>query len=228
MIWCCAVWPRLRPPRRTSHRIPDVRPLLYALVLLNVVFFAWANWIDVPAPPSAPAPALPALHLVANNGTEASPAGPRCVAVGPFTEAAGAADASAALVTKGLHPRDRLVEAQSADGFWVYLQFTDAAARRRAVARLQSAGIRDAASMGQPELADRISVGVFSERDRAERRASQVKALGFEPEIEARQRTSSAHWLDVDLGAADSMPRIEDLSLKPGLTMADCPPKTEG
>lgn len=55
-----------------------MRAAFYALLLLNVVFFGWAHWIDVPSAPTpaAPARALPTLALVPSdaggNNTEAA------------------------------------------------------------------------------------------------------------------------------------------------------------
>jgi hypothetical protein len=53
-----------------------MRSAFYALLLVNVVFFAWARWIDAPpaqAPPAA-ARALPTLALIPDGqGAEAAP-----------------------------------------------------------------------------------------------------------------------------------------------------------
>jgi hypothetical protein len=40
---------------------------------------------------------------------------------------------------------------------------------------------------------------VFSDYNRAERRAQEIRALGLEPRIDDRKRAGSVYWLDVDL-----------------------------
>jgi len=100
-------------------------------------------------------------------------------------------------------------------------------------AELQNAfpGIHDAASMPQPEMSDRVSVGVFADQAHAVKRAEQVRALGFKPTLGLRQRTVPAHWLDFELKSGDSDPQPVELigtPIRPGLglgpvKLADCP-----
>jgi hypothetical protein len=82
----------------------------------------------------------------------------------------------------------------------VYIgDLTDAAAQQRALARLQQGGIQDAVAMTDPEHADRVAVGIFSDQARAVRRAEQVRALGFKPVLDLHQRVRRIYWLDMDL-----------------------------
>jgi hypothetical protein len=52
----------------------------------------------------------------------------------------------------------------------------------------------------------RISLGLFTERPRALRRMDEVRALGFEPGIEERQRTGTVYWIDVDVDSPGQLP----------------------
>jgi len=45
----------------------------------------------------------------------------------------------------------------------------------------------------------RVSVGLFSKRERAERRAVAVKRMGLEPEIAERKFPGTVYWVDVGL-----------------------------
>jgi len=203
-----------------------VRNLFFALLFANLAFLAWSHWVGRPAEPAAakPAAAVPVLDLV--KLPAASAASPtRCRSIGPFADAAALAAATDSMRPHGWQPRDRSVDSSVADGYWVYIPELTAAAQRNVLARLNAAGIHDAASMTQPEQSDRVSVGFFSDQTHAVRRAEQVRALGYKPVLDLHQRTVSVHWLDVDLKASDP-----DLSPKlfqavAGLQVTDCPAK---
>jgi len=103
-----------------------VRSIIVLLLLANVGFFAWSQWIVRPASvpaaqvasggrlvlaSEAPAAApLPALRL----DTDAS-----CVTLGPFLDLTEAARASARLREAGLGPRQRAADGPVWAGYWV-------------------------------------------------------------------------------------------------------------
>ena len=207
-----------------------MRNLLFALLFVNLAFFAWSRWVGRPPEAAAAKPmaaTVPALELV-----KLPPAGAasptRCRSLGPFTEPGALAAATDSMRSHGLQPRDRSVDSSVADGYWVYIGELTSAAQRSVLARLNAAGIHDAASMTQPEQSDRVSVGFFSDQTHAVRRAEQVRALGFKPVLELHQRTVSVHWLDVDLRATepDLQPRL--FQGVAGLQVTDCPGKPAG
>jgi hypothetical protein len=213
-----------------------VRSLFLVLLFLNLAFLAWSYWgrpqqPAVAAATAAPAaPAVPLLELVPASPASTGGSGPatRCRSIGPFADAGAASTASDALRARGWQPRDRGVETSVADGYWVYIGQLTAAAQRVVLARLNAAGIHDAASMTQPEQSDRVSVGFFSDQTHAVRRAEQVRALGFKPVLDLHQRTSTAHWLDVDLKAADPDLSAKQFQNSAALQVADCPVKGSG
>jgi hypothetical protein len=203
------------------------------LLVLNLAFFAWAQWIDVPSNSGRPATAagVPTLQLVdaasapasaaasapaaATPAAEAQPGPPpsvRCRSLGPFEDAAAASSASDRLRTHGWQPRARSAQGQVLDGYWVYLSdLKDPAAVRSALAKLSAAGIRDTAALAAPQPGDRVSVGFFADQAHAVRRAEQVRALGFKPTLDVHERTASQQWLDVELKAGDPEPTVADV-----------------
>lgn len=227
-----------------------MRGLCLILLLMNVAFFGWAHWIDAPgsaeaAPtahalptlalmpartdgtavaPSAPAPAAPAPAAAAG----AASADARCRSLGPFTSAAAARLVAGQLRARGLSPTDRSVDISLNDGYSVYIdQSGDAAARRRAVARLNQAGIQEAV-LGAP--AGRISLGVYADQARAVRRAEQVRQLGFKPVLDIHQSAVSTHWLDINLEPNEPTPPVGQLlgdaqhvAAEPAIAFSDCP-----
>jgi hypothetical protein len=206
-----------------------VRNLFIALLFVNLAFLGWSHWVAQPrdAAAVAKAPAVPTLELV--KLTPANPAtATRCRTIGPFADAAAVAAATDAMHAHGWQPRDRSVDTSVADGYWVYIPELTAAAQRVALARLNAAGIHDAASMTQPEQSDRVSVGFFSDQTHAVRRAEQVRELGFKPVLDLHQKTVSVHWLDLDLRTSEPDLQPKQFQGVTGLQVADCPAKAAG
>jgi hypothetical protein len=187
-----------------------VRNLFFLLLVLNLVFFGWSRLIDRPrdaSVASARSSAVPALELTAVPAKAAAPAEPstHCRSVGPFADAAAAAATVDALRTRGLQPRSRSVDTTAPDGYWVYVEdLKDAAARRKVLATLNAAGMKDAAAMA--DESERVSVGVFTDQRHAVKRAEQVAELGIKPVLSVHQRTISNAWIDVDMKPNDADP----------------------
>jgi cell division septation protein DedD len=208
----------------------DVRTAVFVLILVNLVFMAWAHWIDVPVEPpinqvdtrlprlilasEAPARAATAVKATlpqaaaqpseTSIGT-ATPAGRRCVSVGPFNDLAQVTQAGSLLQQRGFTPQQRTEDGDVRDGYWVYVAGIKSAGDETRVLRtLQDAGISDAHAVPSADDGRRVSVGLFTERPRAERRARAVEHLGFSPDIVERRRPGTVYWVDLDLGTSDA------------------------
>jgi hypothetical protein len=207
-----------------------VRPVLFALLLANLAYFAWAHWVDAPRPvvPSAAFARLPTLKMVnevvepavapvAGSGhkvalSTAAAAG-SCVSIGPFADIGNSARAAAVLKDKGFDPRQRAVAGDTSDGFWVYVGgLTTDAQVERVRQDLIFHGITDAHAMADAGAADRrVSVGLFSERARADKRAKQVQSLGLKAEVAERKLQASVYWVDVNPPSENTSLPIDDL-----------------
>lgn len=200
-----------------------VRPLVLALVLANLVFFGWAEWVDVPPPPPRSSIAgLPRLTLV----SELPPAKraavarkmsietpPLCVAVGPFDDPAIAGKAAALLQAKSFAPQQRTAPAPAIRRFWVHLDgLKSAAAVTRALHRLERGGIDDAEAMPPDAGLRQISLGLFADRARAERRARTVRAIGLRPRMDERMVPGTVYWLDLTLANSSVSVPLKDVS----------------
>ncbi len=206
-----------------------MRVVFYLLVAVNLTYLAWAGWIDSPAPAPAPpvtrAESLPALVLVSEDsatpatgtavtGLASTPASlseataradssGRCVSVGPFNDLTQSARAAALLRERGFDPRQRAEEGATWEGFWVYVGgLTSAADEAKVIKALERAGIEDAQAMPESDAGRRVSVGLFTDKDRADKRAQAVKRLGYNPEIVERKQPASVYWVDLDVGAS--------------------------
>lgn len=204
--------------RGHSHGREVLRAALFSLLFLNLAYFAWARWIDAPLPSAAqPLSRLPQLMLAAEadakaahapsaaapTPTQTASAAVRCVSVGPFNDIDRAASAAALLKQRGFEPRQRAEAGETWAGYWVYVGgLRNAAEEARVLRSLTQAGLVDAHAMpGAADTDRRVSVGLFSERNRAERRARALERLGLKPEIAERRQPSTSYWVEFDLGA---------------------------
>jgi hypothetical protein len=216
-----------------------MRALLYALLLSNVLFFTWAHWIDAPRPGahrSIPLLAAAAANTAAAGGAAsatssggtagaaagtgaASASGARCASLGPLAAAVDATALRVALQARNLQARERQATALQTEGYWVYIdKLNDAQSRARALQRLGSAGLRDAAALAD---SGQVSVGLFNEQAGADKRAAAVRAAGFEPVIEPRSHSVEQFWLDVNLPADVPLPAVA--ALVTGLNLGSTP-----
>jgi len=240
---------------------PILRVLLVILVLANAGFAAWALLVDKPADPPAArdisklkhltlvtdAPAAKAGAAAAGAGgtgpaassapasaaVQAAAAAAPCVTVGPFQELERAADAAALLKGRGFAPRQRAEGGDDLVEYWVYLDgFATDAAEQGTLRQLHSRGLRDAAIMPVTDHGRRLSLGLFSERTRAEHRARDAQAMGVAPRIEEQHHREATYWVDVPLSGPDQGVSLDGL-LPAGaqdahLTLRSCPVPTPG
>lgn len=253
-----------------------MKGLFLALLLANVLTFAWTQWhssdgrpaVGAPAnavptlqlaseaqaspqlrPPSADAQTAPAAgdNALADDSTGAAAtvatATPnpdagglladvvRCVSIGPFRDLPETTQASATLREASYEPRTRVAEGDVWAGLWVYLD--DLPSRdeaQRAMTLLKRRGISDAYIMPSADQTNDISLGVFSEPARAQRRAEEIRTLGFTPTITDRTRRGTVYWIDIDLKSTDGFINPADLQSESGrivrLEVLACPSQT--
>jgi hypothetical protein len=202
-----------------------VRAVFLILLAVNLLFLAWARWIDTPSaaaadgqarlprlqlaseapqgskPTSAPSHADdPATALTQKTSLRLSDSSRICTSVGPFNDLASAARAAGLLTQRGFSLRQRAEEGETIEGYWVFvggMQSDDDV--NGLVARLEKSGFTDAHVMRNYSTNRRVSVGMFSSRERAEKRAAAVRNLGLQPEIGERRFPGTVYWVDVVL-----------------------------
>jgi hypothetical protein len=218
-----------------------VRVAVYALVLVNLLYFGWAELIDVPGPPPPdPTASLPRLTLASDLppakraalATKMALDTPvaQCVSIGPFDDPAIAAKAVTVLRAKSFAPQQRAAESQAVRRFWVYLDgFRSDVTEMRVLHRLEQAGIDDAEAMPADAGGLKVSLGLFTDRVRAGRRAGVVRGMGFKPVTTERMLPGTAYWLDLTLPNASTAVPLKDVSnLEPasgnsGISVQPCP-----
>jgi hypothetical protein len=190
-----------------------VRRLFFALLFANLAYFAWALWVT--PPPSVPVNEavahLPALKLLTELPADQRPdpdALPKnlepvvtqaCMSVGPFPDVTNSAQAAAILKQKGFDPKQRAAEGDTTQGFGVFIGGMKSEAETdKVLVTLEHNGVRDALVMPvSAEAGRRISLGLFTERARAERRADAMRAMGLKPEIAERKIPGTLYWVDL-------------------------------
>lgn len=123
-----------------------------------------------------------------------------CTSVGPFADLGQASQAQATLRTLGFQPRQRVEQGELWTGYWVSVRdFPTRDAAEAALMTLNNNGITDVYLMPGTDPPNVLSLGVFSDYQRAQRRAEEVRSIGLTPQISDRKRAGSVFWLDVDL-----------------------------
>jgi hypothetical protein len=227
-----------------------VRSLVLLLLLANLLFAAWVHWV---APTRAPAvgtptpsasdpgairllreaqmPSTPSMPAEAADGTapNLADAALACVSVGPYLERPLATQAEARLIRLGFAVRLREAREPVRVGDWVRVEDLatpeDAA---NALAQLRAAGVADAYVLTEDPPGTVISLGVFTDPERAEQARMIAKMAGFEPRTVERTREADVLWLDIDRQASAGLPSLEQLGADgegrlPGIELRRCP-----
>jgi len=146
----------------------------------------------------------PQVEPLESNGTVQPPVARQdeltCSSVGPFADLGQASQAQATLRSQGFEPRQRVEQGELWTGYWVSVRdLTTRDAAEAALKTLNSNGITDVYLMPGSDPPNVLSLGVFSDYQRAQRRAEEVRALGLTAQISDRKRAGSVFWIDVDL-----------------------------
>ena len=193
-----------------------MRFLFALLVLVNVGLFMWGTWYKAPPAPTSfvASPEInreklrllsePGVKLVGRKTQLPPPAplptadGPTCLALGPFATPAAAQQAGDQLRHWQLQPTERIEHEPLSAAFQVYLpplpNKAEAERKRRELTRL---GFTDHAVIADDELANGISLGIFSREANARLRLKQLAAKGVRAELHALPGSRALHWLDI-------------------------------
>lgn len=227
-----------------------MRTAFLLLLTANLGFWAWTHWIkaapprvsrydgagitllrELPADSPLRSPLATGIlervrspAAASGGASSAAAAGDRCVAIGPFVDAAEADAAAALLTDEGIDVARFVGEDEVWDGYWVYIeQIASREEARSLLAELRAEGIDDAYMIPDSDSGILISLGVFTEISGAGTLAERVNRLGLEATITERRRLAETTWLQMNLTAAID---LLDLLGEPGritrLEARDC------
>lgn len=153
---------------------------------------------------AGPAPDDPARTAdTATSPAAASP--PRtCLTIGPLDADADLGALQIWLEEQGAKVDVRRDERREVALYWVY--FPPRASREQAVAEvleLRNRGIDDIIVVPKGDMANAISLGVFSRPENRDRRLRELNDKGYQPSIGPRYRTKVATWIDLAAPAGD-------------------------
>ena len=197
-----------------------MRILALLLLLANICVYCWARYVATPEVTlvSTPIPThgfnVPSLVLASESAqslSASSLASADCISLGPIEDEAKSMVLADRLQAAGLTSAQRTEMADEFSGYWVTTdKFDSKAQAEKTLQQLHEGGISDAYVFTDQTPDYLISLGLFSERARAEARREAVSKLGFESFINERTRQVQRYWLDVTLQFAGQ-------SVDPGL-----------
>jgi hypothetical protein len=201
-----------------------VKWLVLTLAVVNGVFFGWglhAGDISSESPDKALAPAAHVNRLLLLTEVDVAELRTRgsfdrevraasevdqggktpaalCFSIGPVQEGAEVENMRAWLEQRGGQASLRSGERRELALYWVFfppLGSRDAARTR--VAELTSKGIEDIFMIHRGDMANAVSLGVYSRKTSLERRLAELRKEGYDPEVTSRYRQKKATWYDV-------------------------------
>lgn len=137
-----------------------------------------------------------------------------CFTLGPFKNEAAAGQMYKALLPLDIMVEQRLSERRIPKNYWVYLppQKNYAEARRK-VESLLKKGLDDMFIMGDGEMKNAISLGLFKRKSTATARFNQVHRMNSSTVMKTQYRVITEKWLDIKLDSTqtEKLANIEKL-----------------
>jgi hypothetical protein len=196
--------------------LPAGRPMVNRLLLVSEVDpGVLRQRRGVPSPSEQPgsesaAPlAQSAIDAPAPRGENVAMAPPsdrECYTVGPLHDEDDISALAAWFSAQGSQATLRNDERREVVSTWVFLpplESREAADAR--VREMQAANIDDIYVIPRGDMANAISLGLYSQEDTLQRRVKQLEDRGFNPSLLPRYRTATASWFDVTASAAKPM-----------------------
>jgi cell division septation protein DedD len=150
------------------------------------------------APADAPQPPRPEVSRAATPDPPRARELVSCISIGPISNPVDAGDVTQALSSSGFMANQRTAEGDVWLGHWVFI---DAIATQEEateiVDRLADNGIDEAYVIADGNNGNLVSLGVFSEEQRAQQRLAEAEALGYTPVVADRSQPGDVYWLDV-------------------------------
>lgn len=150
---------------------------------------------------ATPTPVTPDSAVADMPVATPEPAVQRCIALGPFADAA-TADAARGRLGAGATSVRARTATSTASGWRVMLPAAaDRAAAQETVARIAAAGINDYFIVADGAEANSIALGRYRSEQSARQREATLRAAGFPAEAQPLGAATTIHWLDVALAA---------------------------
>ena len=189
-----------------------MRWIFFLFAVGNVLYFAWEGYLKptplvaVPAQTDAPVTRnLPPVVLLseANSLEDEGIRGEDQIlqrghlALGGFMEAVKIEDLRQRLLAIGVNGKILKRELKAEQEFWVFLPpLSSRAATLRLLKELQARKF-DGFLIAQGELANGISLGIFSQENSANMVLERLRVAGYQAQVRKIMRNQAAYWLEV-------------------------------
>lgn len=183
-----------------------MKALLLALLFLNLAFFAYTRLVgpaDAPVAAEAGAP-IPSIALVSETTAATAPA-TTCISIGPFTSELASTHAKDAL---GARSRVRVAAVEGPVSYWVAMPTKTLQDAARIAIRLRAVGVKDVDAV-PPDVGSTgasVSLGLFTERDRAERRVANLTPFAINAKVIEQHHSTTTWWVDEDVAPGAAPP----------------------
>lgn len=177
------------------------------LALLSEVDVGALRERRVPEIAGPPKPAMDAVTTIIDAGSAASTQGPICLSVGPLRSDRDIEEVGDWLRREGGSLELRVGERREITLYWIFIPpFETAVKANEEAIKLRAQGIDDIAVIPGGDMANAISLGVYSRRTTLERRLAELHELGHDPSLVPRFRTQQASWFDVRFPEGSEFP----------------------
>ena len=181
-----------------------MRWLLFAVLLLNMAYFAWLKQLEVAGEVGAvaePVTDVKALRLLSEGEIKNTPVvavlerdDSGCWLVGPFQDLVAANVIKERLLNLSLTIKFISQKVQVDKEYWVYIPpLPDRASAINLLRELQSKGV-DSFVVSEGKYKHSISLGVFREKERADRVAAKRKEEGYKAVIQLKTKELNQYW----------------------------------
>jgi len=205
-----------------------VKHWIAGLLFANVAVYAYLHLVaDAPVPPAL-ASRPSAMRLAGEPALPVPNAPPACRSIGPLHDADVAQLVADWLKSANRSATQRSLEATAPSAYWVIATRKNSTLAARLVQQLRSAGIADVEVVppDTPDGETRVSLGVYADRARAERRILDLKGYALSTTIVEQPRRVMQWWLDVAREAdgtfVDLAALVRAVPGAAGATLAPC------
>ncbi len=195
-----------------------LRLIVIGLVLINILLIGWvqssarlippASTVSTPkTPESSPVPHLRLLDKDYELASATLPEARSCYTIGPLQSANESLHTQERLAAFAERIELRQTDAEVERGYWVYID--GQGSREQAVEyanQLGSMGVEDYFVVTGGELENTVSLGLFNGETNARKREAEIRALGFDVQVEPRREVVPQYWIDYELVGNPEMP----------------------
>lgn len=198
-----------------------MRNLLLLLLLANILYFVWGNFVHEPeeagiavvdeadlGPPlqvsaSRDAEIAASVGAVLGSGEPSdleAVVGRSCVTIGPFRANTDADTALTEYAGEGMRTALRSQQGQIFVGHWVQIKgIADSLTANEMLEKLHAGGLSDAYLVTSEDDGLYISLGLFGDLERAEKVELQAKSLQLPADISPKTREGTMFYVDIGL-----------------------------